>query len=115
MPHSTLRRENKCRHGACPCALDVVGDENAVPGGPDRRQEGWRDGVEVERGELLDRLGSEATQKRFLTTGQIPEVSSQTKQSVQVDHNSFLKDALINKGLIHLGTEQLTCDASLMA
>ena len=100
MPHSTLRRENKCRHGACPCALDVVGDENAVPGGPDRRQEGWRDGVEVERGELLDRLGSEAAQKRFLTAGQVPEKRSQTKLSVQVGHN--LKDAVINKGLMYI-------------
>ena len=84
MPHSTLRRENKCRHGACPCALDVFGDENAVSGGPDRRQERWRDGVEVERGELLDRLGSEAAQKRFLTTGQVPEERSQTKRQFKL-------------------------------
>ena len=95
------------RYGAWPGALDVFGDENTVSGGPDRRQEGRRDRVEVKRGELLDRLGPEAAQKRLLTTDQVPEVRRQTKQSVQVDR--------INKRLIHLGTEQLTCDASLIA
>ena len=69
------------RHCAWSGALEVFGDENAVSGGTHRRQEGRRDGVQVEGGELLHGFGPEAAEERFLTTAQVPEEPNMTTRT----------------------------------